>query len=90
MEAKRAATGEGSLNAFSRVGGQAVAGTPFVVLSGNLQPGQSSDPASGFSTVEKRVSLEVLYTLNPAHFRIIIISHDLQFFSLCVPISAKL
>ena len=33
-----------------------MAGTPYVVLSGNLQPGQSSDPASGFSTVDRRVT----------------------------------
>ena len=57
MEARKAATGEGSINAFSKMGGQHVAGTPYTVLSGNLQPGQSSDPASGFSTVEGRVSL---------------------------------
>ena len=56
IEARRAATGEGSSQSFSRIGGQQVAGTPYVVLSGNLQPGQSSDPASGFQTVERRVS----------------------------------
>ena len=55
LDARRASTGEGSSQSFSRIGGQQVAGTPYVVLSGNLQPGQSSDPASGFQTVERRV-----------------------------------
>lgn len=64
MEAKRAATGEGSAKALSRVAEQKMAGTPFVVLSGNVQPGQSSDPASGFSTIEKRVRLALYKQLH--------------------------
>ncbi|KAJ4763508.1 U4/U6.U5 tri-snRNP-associated protein 1 [Rhynchospora pubera] len=29
--------------------------TPYLVLSGNIKPGQTSDPSSGFATVEKDV-----------------------------------
>ncbi|CAN4126632.1 unnamed protein product [Withania somnifera] len=32
---------------------QAQSGTPFIVLSGHVKPGQTSDPRSGFATVEK-------------------------------------
>lgn len=52
LEARKAATGEGSANAFARLAGSHVAGTPYTVISGNVQPGQSSDPASGFATVD--------------------------------------
>lgn len=55
LDAKRAATAEGSNAAFSRIGGQQMAGTPYTVLSGKLQPGQSSDPASGFASVTHQV-----------------------------------
>lgn len=55
MDARRAATAEGVSSAFSRVSGHQMAGTPYKVLSGKLQPGQSSDPASGFATVDRQV-----------------------------------
>ncbi len=55
LDARRAATAEGSGAAFSRIGGQHVAGTPYTVLSGKLQPGQSSDPASGLASVAHQV-----------------------------------
>lgn len=32
---------------------QAQSRTPYIVLSGNVKPGQTSDPRSGFATVEK-------------------------------------
>ncbi|KAL0735716.1 hypothetical protein Bca4012_011926 [Brassica carinata] len=34
---------------------QAQLKTPYIVLSGNVKPGQTSDPQSGFATVEKDV-----------------------------------
>lgn len=34
---------------------QAQSKTPYLVLSGNVKPGQTSDPRSGFATVEKEV-----------------------------------
>jgi U4/U6.U5 tri-snRNP-associated protein 1 len=36
---------------------QAKASTPYVVLSGNIKPGQSSDAASGYATAEGKESL---------------------------------
>ena len=62
LEARRAATGEGSANAFARILGSQVAGTPYTVISGKVQPGQSSDPASGFASIDHtRVSHHALH-----------------------------
>lgn len=36
---------------------QAKANTPYVVLTGNIRPGQSSDPKSGYATVDSQVAL---------------------------------
>ena len=56
VDSRRAATAEGTSNSFTRLGGQQMAGTPYKVLSGKVQPGQSSDPASGLATVDRQVS----------------------------------
>ena len=36
---------------------QAKTNTPYVVLTGNIRPGQSSDPKSGYATVDSQVAL---------------------------------
>ena len=36
---------------------QAKSNTPYVVLTGNIRPGQSSDPKSGYATVDSQVAL---------------------------------
>ncbi len=49
----RAATSEatGGLDRLRHV--QAASATPYLVLSGNIKPGQISDPSSGFATSDK-------------------------------------
>ena len=36
---------------------QAKSNAPYVVLTGNIRPGQSSDPKSGYATVDSQVAL---------------------------------
>ncbi|KAL3145439.1 hypothetical protein ABBQ38_001683 [Trebouxia sp. C0009 RCD-2024] len=58
MAARKAATSEqpaGTLNQLKHA--QAKANTPYVVLTGNIRPGQSSDPKSGYATVDSQVAL---------------------------------
>ena len=51
----RAATSEatGGLDRLRHV--HAASATPYLVLSGNIKPGQISDPSSGFATSDKAV-----------------------------------
>lgn len=58
MAAKKMATSEQPTGSFNHLkNAQAKTNTPYVVLTGNIRPGQSSDPKSGYATVDSQVAL---------------------------------
>ncbi|DBA93483.1 TPA: hypothetical protein ACH3X3_013582 [Trebouxia sp. C0006] len=58
MAAKKLATSEQPTGSFNHLkNAQAKSNTPYVVLTGNIRPGQSSDPKSGYATVDSQVAL---------------------------------
>ena len=55
--AKRLAGSDGPDTSTARLREtQQTQAAPYVVLSGKVRPGQTSDPASGYATVDKQVS----------------------------------